>query len=438
MTISATTQNTKHKTQIRQTSAYALITGLFILPFVVYIAIANHYFINAPYLDDFSVVLDPINMALSTNDLGIQIRALFLPNAGHLPVITRLTALLQIKYFGSIDFKESLFFANAGWILTTLTLIFYFRRSLALSWLALLPIPFLMLNINHWEAMDFITPAWQMYWGSALLPVLLFIALVEQRITLAVYAFTAAIFLSSGALPLYPIAIAYCLFKKRWNDSASFALRAAIPLLLFFYFNPPSSSTNKPLNIALMFKYIPAFMGNLVSTGKWDMSNIAWLHITMGLIVIASGLWVLLRAKNADVSKLIFIYVLMLGGMAAYLRGDGFSYVVSRYALFASLTITALYAACITNQQSMITTRKWGVPAIVVISMMLWLQSIYLCRVPLQINRDGRIDGIKAILDPNSTSGNAAALFGDQTYLNKVIGQSKLLNVYNLNSALQQ
>lgn len=70
--------------------------------------------------------------------------------------------------------------------------------------------------------------------------------------------------------------------------------------------------------------------------------------------------------------------------------------------------------------------------------MMLWLQSIYLCRVPLQINRDGRIDGIKAILDPNSTSGNAAALFGDQTYLNKVIGQSKLLNVYNLNSALQQ
>ena len=262
--------------------AHWLVIALFFCPFAIYIGIVNHYFVNIPYLDDFSVVLDPINMALGASDLCTKIRAIFLPNAGHLPVITRLISLLQVEYLGGINFRQSLFFANAGWMLTTIILIIYFRYSLTLSWLALLPIPFFMLNINHWEAMDFVTPAWQMYWGSILFPVLLFIALIKQKITPAIYAFTCAIFLSSGGLPLYPIAIFYCLAQKRLADAASFALRAAIPLLFFFYFNPPANSVEKSLNILLTIKYIPAFMGNLVSNGKWDMSNIAWLHITLG------------------------------------------------------------------------------------------------------------------------------------------------------------
>lgn len=408
------------------------MAGLAILPFIAYISIGYTYFLNIPYLDDLSVVLAQVNTAVSTTDLGTQIHALFTPNAGHLPVITRLVSLLQVKYLGGIDFRDSLFAANAGWIMTTLLLQFYFRRSLSLSWLALLPIPFLMLNINHWEAMDFITPAWQMYWGSVFFPVLFFIGLVEKRITLTVYAFTAAIFLSSGTLPLYPMAIAYCLFRKRWGDASSFAFRAAIPLLIFFYFNPPLNNTSNSLNIPLILKYVPAFMGNLVSTGKWDMSTIAWLHIPLGLTIIALGAVMLLTAKNADLSKLIFIYVLMLGGMAAYLRGDGFAYTVSRYALFASLAATSLYAAYAVNLQRLATNRKYIFPAAISIAVLLWLHSLLVCRTPLQLNMDGRIDGIQSYLHPESTQGNTAMLFGgNQAYIDSTLNQAKALHVYD-------
>lgn len=379
-----------------------LIAVLIAIPFVGYAAIANHYFLNIPYWDDFSVVLYPVNAVFSTYDLGAQIKAIFLPNAGHLPAITRLIAIGQVKYLGGIDFRESLLAANLGWMLTTGMIMIYFRRSLSLSWLALLPIPFLMLNINHWESMDFVTPAWQMYWGSAFFPALFFMAVVEKRITLSIYAFTGALFLSSGGLPLYPLAIGYFLFRKRWGDAASFAFRAALPLLFFFYFNPPSHAASHAIDFVLLLKYIPAFMGNLVSTGTWDMKSITWLQIPMGLLVIAFGLRMLLKANIGDFSKLIFIYVLLLGGMAAYLRGGHTSYVVSRYALFASLAATCIYAVYAAEVERATSNKKWFFPAATAVAFMLWAHSMYICRTPLQINMDQHLSGIEAYLHPEN------------------------------------
>ena len=64
MTKVASIEQDQKNTQYWYTSL--LIAGLFVLPFIVYAGIANHYFINVPYLDDFSVVLHPINMALKS------------------------------------------------------------------------------------------------------------------------------------------------------------------------------------------------------------------------------------------------------------------------------------------------------------------------------------------------------------------------------------
>jgi hypothetical protein len=145
-----------------------------------------------------------VNSVFATYNVGEQITTILKPNAGHIPAITRIISILQVKYLGGINFRGSLFAANFGWLLTAIMLIVYFRRTLSLSWLALLPVPFLLLNINHWESMDFITPAWQMYWGSAFFPALFFIAVVEKRMTVAVFAFTFSLFYHLEHFPYTP------------------------------------------------------------------------------------------------------------------------------------------------------------------------------------------------------------------------------------------
>ncbi len=410
---------------------FFLVACLMGLPFLTYLVVINRYFVNVPYWDDFSVVLAQVNKVFATYNLGDQIQAIFTPNAGHLPAITRLISILQVKYLGGIDFKASLIAANMGWLLTTALLLFYFRRTLSLSWIALLPIPFLMLNINHWEAMDFITPAWQMYWGSAFFPALCFIAIVEKRVTIAIYAFVGALFLSSGALPLYPLVIGYCLVRRRWQDTVDFALRAGMPLLIFFYFNPPSGSASKAPDLILMLKYIPAFMGNLVSTGTWDMTPIAWIQIPLGIIIIGLGARVLLKSSNGDLSKLIFIYVMILGGMAAYLRGEGFAYIVSRYALFASLAATCLYAVYAKDIQGVSKNAKWFFPAASAIAALLWVHSMYICRTPLQLNMNQHLNGIEAYLNPTEPAENYLPLVWDIAYGRPVMDEAKTWGVYN-------
>lgn len=410
----------------------ALLILALALPFFVYMGVINHYAINQPYWDDFSVVLVRVNTVLSGVGMGEQLQEIFATNAGHLPVITRLVSIVQAKYLGGINFKDSVLLGNVGWLCTTLLLLVYFRKNLQLSWANLLPVSFLMLTINHWEAMDFVTVTWQQYWGSAFFPALCLLAIVERKTTVAVYAFTGALFLSSGALALYPLALAYCALRMRWADTVSFAIRAGIVLLVFFYFSPPQTA-GAPANpdYALMLKYIPEFMGNLVSTGKWDMSNIAWIHLPLGLLVIGLGAYMVIKLPDGDFSKLLFIYVMILGGMAAYLRGGGMAYPVSRYALFASLAAAGIYAVYAARLQNNPTANKWCLPAISTAAILLWMHSLYICQTPLQLNKTERLNGIQAYIQTDKDPGTFIPLFADFNYAKPVLEKANQLGIYN-------
>lgn len=409
----------------------ALLILALALPFFVYMGVINHYAINQPYWDDFSVVLVRVNAVLSGISTGAQLQEMFASNAGHLPVITRLVSLVQAKYLGGLDFKDSVLLANTGWLCTTLLLLVYFRKTLLLSWANLLPVSFLMLTINHWEAMDFVTVTWQQYWGSAFFPALCLLAIVERKTTVAVYAFTGALFLSSGALALYPLVLAYCALRMRWTDAAAFAIRAALVLLVFFYFNPPQNSVSAAPDYALMLKYIPEFMGNLVSTGKWDMSNIAWIHLPLGLVVIGLGAYMIVKLPDGDFSKLLFVYVMILGGMAAYLRGGGFAYPVSRYALFASLAATGIYAVYAARLQNNPTAKRWCLPAISAAAILVWMHSLYICQTPLQLNKTERLNGIQAYIQTDKDPSTFIPIFADFNYAQPILEKANQLGIYN-------
>jgi hypothetical protein len=403
------------------------------LPFFVYGFIINHYAVNIPYFDDFSVLLWPINNIYSTDVLETYFRQAFNPNGGHIPLITRLVVLLEIKTLGEINFKLSVLLGNVGWLLTTLMLILYFRKKLLLDWSYLIPIPFLMLTINHWEAMDFTTPAWQMYWGSSFFSVLCLVAIVEKRITLSVYAFTAALFLCAGSLSLVPLAVGYCIFRQRWANAMEFSVRSALPLYVFFYFNPPAGNLTTQPDIMIMVRYVLGFMGNLISNGTWDLVNLAWIQIPLGIFVIASGVYMMINKASNDLSKLLFLYVLVLACMAVYLRSSIFPYTVSRYALYASLAVTAIYItyAVQANQAQW----KWFLPSTTIGAVLLWAFSLYVCTTPLKLNKESRINGIQAYIQTDKDPESFYPLMWDFNFGRQVMERSVGLELFNLQKA---
>ena len=287
-----------------------LLIGIMTIPFFVYVAVICSYALNLPFWDDFTVLLRPIAEILSTGNKGEQIFAAFRYSGGHIPLITRAIAFVQVETYGVIDFRKLVIWGNLGWPATTVMLLVYFHKKLQLKLPNLLPIPFLMLNINHWESMDFATPAWQMYWGSAFFPVLCLIALAERKMAICAAAFIAALYLSSGALALYPLIILFCCFHKRWENALNFVVSSAIPLLLFFFFNPPSNNANALPPVIGGLRYLLSFMGNLVSVGVWDLTPLSWIQIPLGALVLLAGTYMIFRIQTDHATKMIFSTVL--------------------------------------------------------------------------------------------------------------------------------
>ncbi len=390
--------------------------------FVLYCWTVWKYSVNVPFWDDFSVILKPVTAAFTADTLREQILILLAPSNGHLPLLTRLVTVAQVEFFGAINFRFSIFAANSGWLLTVLLLLWYARKQWTLSWFALLPVPFVLFSITHWEVLDFTTPAWQMYWGSALLPLVCLIAAVHRRWLLAAISFTAALFFSSGALALLPLVTVYGLYRRRWRETIFFVLASIFATVIFLYFNPPESVILPSFLVVL--KFIPAFMGNIISNGKWDLHSMQWIHFVTGISVILSGCFVLLRLHNVDLAKLLFIYVLVLACMAVYLRGGINPDMAPRYSLFALLAVAGLYCAFAQAWQS---ARTDCIAGCIAVAAALWLHSYYSCLQLLNYDHNVRPHFLQQYL----LGGDLDKLLWDSAYGREALEESTAAGTYN-------
>lgn len=395
---------------------------LITVPFLLYCWTVWQYSVNVPFWDDFSVILKPVTAAFTADSLREKILILLAPSNGHLPFLTRLVAVAQVEFFGAINFHYSIFAANIGWLLTVLLLLCYARQQWRLSWFALLPVPLVLFTITHWEVLDFTTPAWQMYWGSALLPLVCLIAAVHRRWLLSAISFSVALFFSSGALALLPLVIAYGVYRRYWRDTVFFALISVFVTAFFLYFNPPKTAVLPSLLVVL--KFIPAFMGNITSNGRWDLHNIQWIHFATGISVILSGCYVLRRLHNVDLAKLLFIYVLILACMAVYLRGGINPDMAPRYSLFALLAVASLYCAFAQQWQSV---RVDCIAGCIAVAAALWLHSYYSCLNLLAYDHNVRPHFLQQYL----LGGDLDKLLWDPAYGREALEESTAAGTYN-------
>lgn len=402
------------------------IAALFLLalPFVSYIWAVWQYSVNVPNWDDFSVILKPVTAAITADTWREQVAILSAPSNGHVPLLTRLVAMGQVIFSGAINFRHSILAANAGWLLTALLLLWHGRRYWQLSWPALLPVPFVLLAITHWEAMDFATPAWQMYWGSALLPLVCLHAATRKRWLFAVTCCSAALFFSSGSLALFLLVPAYLVYRRCWREAICFGLLGGPVIVFFLYLNPPDMQLVTAPSVGVVLEYIPAFMGNVVSPGSWNLEQFIWLHWSAGICVILAGVYVLFRLRDVDLSKLVFLYVLLLACMAVYLRGGSNPDVAPRYSLFALLAVACLYCALARGWQS---ANKRGIAVCIAVAAGLWGHSYYSCLKLLSYDHNVRLRFIQQYL----LGGDLEKLLWDPAYGRTALEESTAAGTYD-------
>jgi hypothetical protein len=361
---------------------------LLLLPAVFYLHIVNANSFNIPYWDDHRNILMFLNRVTAAPSLRTAADAWIQPTASHIPLVTRSVAWLQVKLTGHMNFRWGVILGNLGLVASVYLLVLYLHIRQHFPLDTLLPIPFFLFSISHWASMHFMDPAWQFYWGSTLFPLLVLIAILEQRYILASLAFAAAIFTSSGSLALYPLVMLFCLANKRWRMATGFGLVAGVFLFVFTLLEQrdPGVSESRILqfNSWQFCKYVADFIGSLIPDTNWNSQYIQAEHYVAGFIIIASGVYGIWKIKGAALLKLVFVYTLILACMAFYLRVKTNHFIPSRYSLFS---LMAAMSVCMMFIRHWISRNdQWiafKTKLITLVSILIWAFSINQCEVAL-------------------------------------------------------
>ena len=105
---------------------------------------------NMPYMDDYTFIIDALNLKTPTPNARPLLSALFYPHGEHVIVFARLTALLDYRLEGELNFR-TLFFVGNATLLGTAWLLYRMARQGGLSVLQTLPIAWLLFQPQYYE-----------------------------------------------------------------------------------------------------------------------------------------------------------------------------------------------------------------------------------------------------------------------------------------------
>ena len=401
------------------------------IPFIAYLAVLLQYILDIPVWDDYVNPLDITNQAIAATALTDKLAILATPMNGHTPFLPR--ALLYVQYLAGVTtpIHTALVISNLGWMAVTLLVMVYCYRSLQMELALLIPLPYLLLSLIHWEAMDFYSSAFQMYWGSGLLIVAGLMLLVSGWTITASLFFLGGLFASGGALAAYPVSLLFLLGTRRWKALLVFIGCSVPALWLYAHINVEAQAVRELPQWQPLLAYVFEFTGNLTSNGQWDLSSHARYHQLLGALMTGLAAFLAWRVPGHYVFKLLFAYVVLMGAMAGYMRMDVYSHAVSRYSMYALLAAVSLYIlllAWLGTLPQGTAARKILPLLITVASVALWVHSLLLCQEPLQQNRDSRSAHMQSYIQ----TGDPAVLDSwNAAHAQKVLDDSRQSGLYD-------
>ena len=126
----------------------SLILWLFVfIPIVLHFVFLNKFSLNFPFEDDHRVFMDFFYNYLNADDFKHRILILLTPDNESRPFLIRISLLIPLSIFKTIDFKSILYFVN----IYTFVLLWVFIKKYRYTPIFLVLISFLLLSHCSWE-----------------------------------------------------------------------------------------------------------------------------------------------------------------------------------------------------------------------------------------------------------------------------------------------
>lgn len=124
--------------------------ALIALPVLVHVWLVYRFSTNMPYLDDYTFIVDSVNLKLAHLTPRQLLTTVFYPHGEHVIVFARLTAMIDYLLEGELNFR-TLFFVGNSTLLGTAWLLYRMARQDGLSVPQTVPMFYLLFQPQYYE-----------------------------------------------------------------------------------------------------------------------------------------------------------------------------------------------------------------------------------------------------------------------------------------------
>ena len=322
------------------------------LPFASYWIHLFCYAANAPFIDDYDVILGSTNHFITTAGLLGKVGALWAQHNEHRLIIPRIIALLQYYILGHINFRHLTLIGNLFWSTSLILIIREHRKRAQLPLLFYVPLSFLWFSLVHHENTFWAMAGLQNY-GAIFFSVVALRCLLSGKALSACLACAAGVLTSLMCWPLFVLCIALALVRRTWRQAAALAGTALFLAILYFHRYTPTSGhplvSVAVLDLEVTLAYGLAVMGSVVRHAGYS--------ITLGLFSVAAILYLVFLRKTSPWSIALALLALLQAATIAIGRSGygGARYegavIASRFTSTSILAAIALYLLVLDSMQ---------------------------------------------------------------------------------------
>ena len=286
------------------------------IPIVLHFVFLSKFSLNFPFEDDHRVFMDFFYNYLNADDFKHRILILLTPDNESRPFLIRLSLLIPLSVFKTIDFKSILYFVN----IYTFVIILVFIRKYRDIPIFLILISFILLSHCSWE-MFFRNDVASYQLASVSLSILLFYLIsitncLENMLIRILFYFCLLVVPFGSALGFFTVFLImlYAFFRKILPHR--FIILCLFAFQIFVYFISETGDGNNISPFDNLFKYnyklIWAYFIALGGQFRFIYNDLGYtISGCFGVFTLIFSTYFLLKnwsSKVYDFEKLIFIF----------------------------------------------------------------------------------------------------------------------------------
>ncbi|MBO0938133.1 hypothetical protein J2I47_16395 [Fibrella sp. HMF5335] len=368
------------------------------IPVLLFYTVIWQQAVNVPLQDDYDALFEPV-MALSHGPYSLaQVwKAYAAQDDERRIIVDRFVAHMHYLLTGHIDFRTQILIGSLVLLVVLAVFIAWFRRS-KLPWIWTLPIPFVLFNMQYYDAV-----LWSMIplqhigvYVWALLAIWWLSRDTSRLFWLATVAAIISLFSDVTGVLILPVGALMLIATKRWQRLGIWLV--IMGGLVAFYMHGlvvpsyrPSLSDNlhHPLTIAALWLAMQGLWADVLPHA--GLPGRLVLTITLGLVAVgiwSSSLWNSVRTyvftRQQPEGQELFLYgglLMLLGTFTLFATGRALEGVdaafISRYRVLYLLWFILLYLLILSRLNTKLTTNRLVSGGVVALSLLYCLTTYF-------------------------------------------------------------